>query len=76
MYIKTWDLYAWAGTNASTLVSDVLMGFAQAGVLTLTVNNRAHVQLPKPFLYAAIGGGPEQVFTAGLSTLTLTEGIR
>ncbi len=72
-WIKTWDLYAWLGTNATTLVSDVLAGFIQAGVLTLTVNNRAHVQIPKPFLYAPIAGGPEQVFTSGLSTLTLTE---
>jgi hypothetical protein len=74
LWVKTWDLYAWAGTNASTLVSDLLAGFVQAGVLTLTVNNRAQVQLPKPFLYAPIGGGPEQIYTAGLSTLTLTEG--
>jgi len=67
-------LYAWAGTNASTLISDLLLGFAQAGVLSLSVNNRVHVQLPKPFLYSPIGGGQEQLYTAGLSTLTLTEG--
>jgi len=73
-FVKTWDLYAWAGTNASTLVSDLLLGFAAAGVLTLSVNNRVHVQLPKPFLYAPISGGQEQLYTAGLSTLTLTEG--
>ena len=74
IHIKTWDLYAWAGTNASTLISDLLLGFVQAGVLTLTVNNRAHMQIPKPFLYCPTGGGPEQIYTAGLSTLTLTEG--
>ncbi len=74
IWIKTWDLYAWAGTQATTLVSDLLAGLAQAGVLTLTVNNRAHLQIPKPFLYCPIGGGPAQLYTMGPSTLTLTEG--
>ncbi len=74
IFIKVWDQYAWAGTNASTLVSDMILGFVQAGVLTLTVNNRAQLQIPKPFLYCPIGGGTEQVYTQGLSTLTLTEG--
>ena len=74
IFIKTWDLYAWVGTNASTLVSDVIAGLVQAGVLTLTVNNRAHLQIPKPFLYCPAGGGQAQVYTQGPSTLTLTEG--
>jgi len=74
IWVKTWDQYAWVGTNASTLVSDFLLGLAQAGVMTLTVNNRAHLQIPKPFLYCPTGAGPEQVFTQGPSTLTLTEG--
>lgn len=73
-YIQTWDLQAWAGTDASTLVSDVLLGFPHAGVLNLTINSRKFAEIPKPFLYAPPGDGLEQVYTRGLDTLTLTEG--
>ncbi len=74
LWIKVWDLYAWVGTNATTLVSDIIAGCVQGGVLNLVVNNRSHLQLPKPFLYAPTGGGVPQVYTQGPSTLTLTEG--
>ncbi len=74
LFIKTWDLTAWAGTNASTLISDVIDGFVHGGVLNLTINNRQFAQIPKPLLYCPSADGPEQVYTRGLSTLTLTEG--
>ena len=73
-YIQTWDIHAWAGTDASTLVSDIIAGFIHAGLLQLQINARLFAQIPKPFLYCPRGDGSEQVYTRGLDTLTLTEG--
>jgi hypothetical protein len=72
--IQTWDLYAWDGTDASTLYSDLVMGFVQAGVINVTINNRQFVQNPKPFMYNPPGDGEMIVKTAGVDSLTLTEG--
>lgn len=72
--IKTWDLAAWAGTDASTLVSDVLLGLTQGGVCQLSIGNRLYAQTPMPLLYMPPGDGEAQVYTRGLDTLTLTEG--
>lgn len=72
--IQTWDLHAWAGTDASTLYSDLVMGFVQAGVLNVSFNNRQFAQIPKPFMYCPPGDGEALVHTAGIDVLTLTEG--
>jgi len=74
LYTKTWDLYAWAGTDASTLVSDILLGLTQGGVVQLAIGNRLYAQAPMPLLYMPPGDGEPQVYTRGLDTLTLTEG--
>jgi hypothetical protein len=72
--IKTWDLTAWDGTDASTLVSDVINGFPHAGVLNFTISNKQFAQIPVPFLYCPPADAEEMIYTRGLSTLTLTEG--
>lgn len=73
-FIKTWDLENWGGADNDTLYSDLVMGFVQAGVMTTIINNKSFTQIPKPFLYCPPGDGPEQVYTAGVTSLTLTEG--
>lgn len=73
-FIKTWDIEAFAGVDANTLYSDLVMGFFQAGVMTTVINNKQFTQVPKPFLYCPPGDGQEQVYSAGVTSLTLTEG--
>src|SRR6266487_1761727 len=73
-WIKTWDLTAFDGTDASTLVSDMINGFPHAGVARLVISSREYCQIPCPLLYCPPADGQGRVYTAGLSTLTLTEG--
>jgi len=71
--IKTWDLNAFAGLDADTLTSDMLLGFLQAGVLQFVISNKQYAQIPCPFLYCPPGDGRERVYTRGVKSLTLTE---
>lgn len=73
-FTKTWNLASWAGTDVSTLDSDVINGFLWGGVTQLTIGSRLYAQTPMPLLYMPPGDGPAQVYTRGLDTLTLTEG--
>ncbi len=66
------DLTAWAGTDASTLVSDLLAGFAQAGVLSWVINSFQYLQLPLPFLYAPPSDGEPDLHFAGNQAATIT----
>jgi hypothetical protein len=68
--INTWPLTAYDGTDASTLFSDFIMGFVQAGEMDFSINQRPFAQIPKPFLYAPPFHGSEQVFSAGVLNLT------
>lgn len=72
--IKTWDLTTWAGANNDTLISDMLDGFVNGGVLRFSINTTEYVTLPKPFLYAPDCAASYDVYSAGLEALTLTEG--
>lgn len=74
IYVKTFNTSAWDGTDANTLYGDMLMGFVQAGMLDFQVNGNTQFQIPRPFLYAPPSNGRAQMFTAGIDTLTLTEG--
>lgn len=73
-YIKTWDIQAWAGTDASTLISDLWNGFPWGGVLELSIGSRLYCQTPMPLLYMPPGDGQAQLYDRGLDTLTLSEG--
>lgn len=72
--ITNWDLAAWDGTDATTLVSDMLQGFCQAGYLRFTINSREFSMFPKPFLYAPAADGQEWHRNRVIDALTLTEG--
>src|SRR2546430_2529653 len=73
IWIPTWDLTAWAGTDASTLVSDLINGFPWSGVLQLAIGGRLYAQTPMPLLYMPPSNGQPRVYDRGLATLTLTE---
>lgn len=60
--------------DTSTAYSDIVHGFAQAGVLQLNIGSKPYVQLPKPFLYAPPADGVCTEVDAKHFTFTLTEG--
>lgn len=68
--LKTNDLSAFDGTDASTIASDYLLGFLNAGVLNFTIGARPFLQLPKPFQYAPPISGQSISTTAGITALT------
>lgn len=70
--LLTNSLTAFTGTDATTICSDLLMGFAQAGVLTWQINSFQYLQLPKPFLYAPSGDGPPDLQWAGSVSTTVS----
>jgi len=57
-------------SNADSLGSDFLMGFAQAGVLDFGIASRPFATIPKPFMYMPPGGAPPQLAMAGVSAST------
>lgn len=67
-------LNAWSGLDASTFVSDIILGFFQAGYFRLNIQARTYVELPLPFQYLGKRGGSIKKLSAGLRALTLTEG--
>ena len=67
---KTNDLSAFDGTDASTIASDFLFGFLNAGVLQFGIGARPFLQVPKPFQYLPPISGNSLVNVAGISALT------
>lgn len=71
--LLTNDLTVWDGTDASTIVSDLMAGFAQGGVLTWTINAFQYLQLPLPFLLAPPADGEEDLQWAGAKSATVSK---
>lgn len=70
-YTNTVTTYATDATSG--LWADLVNGFVQAGILTLTVGAKKFVQIPKPFLYAPPADGrSELTVTRLLATATPT----
>lgn len=70
-YTNTVTTYATDATSG--LWSDLVNGFVQAGILTLTVGAKKFVQIPKPFLYAPPADGRSDLtVTRLLATATPT----
>jgi len=70
-YTNTVTTYATDATSG--LWADLVNGFVQAGILTLTVGAKKFVQIPKPFLYAPPSDGrSELTVTRLLATATPT----
>lgn len=76
LYIKTWDTNAWgtiATADQTTLVSDLLFGFVNAGYFSLQINSKDYCQIPEPFLTMPPAQGQTELYTAGIKTLTMAE---
>jgi hypothetical protein len=67
---NTDDLTAFDGTDASTIASDMLFGFVNAGFLRFSIAARDFLQLPKPFQYAPPLAGNTLVNVSGITGLT------
>jgi len=65
-------LTTWDGTDASTLASDYLMGFVNAGVLNFTIGARPFLTLPVPFQYAPPLAGRMRGYQGGGLTAATT----
>jgi len=65
---------SWAGTDASTLYSDIVNGFFTVGVLRCIISSKEWFQLPSPFQYAPAAYGMPKVFTAGTQGSNISEG--
>lgn len=73
-YANTVTTYATDATSG--LWADLVNGFAQAGILTLTVGAKKFIQIPKPFLYAPPADGRSDLTaTRLLATATPTYSV-
>lgn len=64
-YITNQNNTGWAGTDATTLYSDIVNGFFTAGVLRCIISSKEWFQLPGPFSYAPAAYGSPQIHTSG-----------
>lgn len=74
-FIGSINLNAWAGTDASTLYSDLVNGFFQAGFLKFIIGSKEWLYLPAPFLYAPPAYGDPRNLSAGMQAFVQATGI-
>lgn len=74
-FIGNPNLAAWAGTDASTLYSDLVNGLFQVGFLKFIIGSKEFLYLPSPFLYAAKAMGRPQIKSAGMQSFVQATGI-
>lgn len=65
---------SWAGTDASTLYSDIVNGLFTVGVLRVIISSKEWFQLPSPFQYAPAAYGVPEVYTAGTQGSNISRG--
>jgi hypothetical protein len=70
----TENLQAFDGTHATTVASDLVSGFVQAGYFSLEIGARVFAEIPRPFTYLPASGEQPLRRTAGLNALTLAAG--
>jgi hypothetical protein len=66
------DVTAFGGDDADSFASDLLAGFAQAGVLKWTINQTNYLTLPVPFLSAPPATGQQDYQNRGFVGATPT----
>lgn len=66
---------AWAGTDVSTLYTDLVNGLFQVGFLKFIIGSKEWLYLPSPFLYAPPAYGRPVFKTAGFTTFTQATGV-
>jgi hypothetical protein len=67
-YITSQNNAAWAGTDISTLYSDIVNGFFQVGVLRMIISSKEWMQIPSPFQMAPAAYGIPRLYTADMQT--------
>jgi len=66
-FITAQNVSAWAGTDVSTIYSDLVNGLFTVGVLTVNIGSKEWMTIPTPFYYAPPAYGKPEVFAAGTS---------
>ncbi len=56
---------AWAGTDATSITTEILGGIMQAGILQMEINAKNYLQIALPFLKAPPADGRTHYFTGG-----------
>lgn len=74
-FIGNPNLAAWAGTDASTLYSDLVNGLFQVGFLKFIIGSKEWLYLPSPFLYAPPAYGRPIVKSIGNQAFVQATGI-
>lgn len=74
VYIADWMENGAFTVDADVMYSDLIAGWAQAGMLRLTIGQRDYAQIPKPFLFCPPANGQHRIHNRGILALTLTEG--
>jgi hypothetical protein len=64
-FIGAQNVNAWAGTDASTIYSDIVNGLFTCGCLRVVIGSKEWLQIPTPFFYAPVGYGAPEVHTSG-----------
>lgn len=65
-FLNDFGLASYASTDATTVMSDLLYGFADAGVLEFNIGARNLLQIPVPFLQCPPANGGATVDSAGI----------
>lgn len=73
-FITAQNNSAWAGTDASTVYSDIVNGLFTVGVLRVVITSKEWFQLPSPFQYAPAAYGIPELFTAGTQGNNISRG--
>lgn len=74
-YSTAVDSFAMAtALDTQNTAADFLHGFAQAGVLQMSIGAKLYAQIPRPFLYCPPADGETTTVDAKALTFTLTEG--
>ena len=72
LFIADQNRAAWASTDVTTLASDYLYGFVQAGVLEMKIGSRKVIEIPQPFLQLGSGSGTIDHHTSGIGAAGIT----
>lgn len=69
-YVESDNVTLWTGADSTTAASDIVAGFAQAGVLRFTIGGKSYLTAPIPFQLLAPSAISPTFVKAGLASLT------
>jgi hypothetical protein len=71
-FITAQSVHLWAGTDVSTIYSDIVNGLFTCGVVRVVIGSKEWLQIPTPFFYAPVGYGAPEVHTAGTQGVNIS----